>query len=52
MAFKLIQAAQALMARRERPPPGRLAGAGAVFQAGKLVERPDKSHQPEAAQRV
>jgi hypothetical protein len=39
MAFKLIQATQALMACRERPHLVALVGVGAVVQADKLVER-------------
>ena len=49
MAFKLMQAAQ----DRWRAVNGRhlvaLVRAGATFEGGKLVERPDDHHQPDAA---
>ncbi|MGH3826957.1 MAG: IS256 family transposase [Pseudonocardiaceae bacterium] len=49
MAFKLIEAAQARWRAVNAPHLVALVRAGAVFEAGKLVERPDEAHQPEAA---
>ena len=48
MAFKLIQAAQQRWRAVNAPHLVALVRAGATFQAGKLVERPD-DHQSEAA---
>jgi transposase-like protein len=48
MAFKLIQAAQDRWRAVNAPHLVALVRAGATFQAGKLVERPD-DHQSEAA---
>jgi transposase-like protein len=49
MAFKLIEAAQARWRAVNAPHLVALVRAGATFNAGKLVERPDEHHQPEAA---
>ena len=49
MAFKLIQAAQDRWRAVNAPHLVALVGAGAVFKAGKLVERPDEHSQAEAA---
>src|ERR687895_323336 len=49
MAFKLIEAAQARWRAVNAPHLVALVRAGAVFEAGKLVERPDEQPQPEAA---
>lgn len=49
MAFKLIEAAQARWRAVNAPHLVALVRAGAVFEAGKLVERPTEDHQPEAA---
>ena len=49
MAFKLIQAAQDRWRAVNGPHLVALVRAGARFEDGKLVERPDDHHQPEAA---
>ncbi|OLM29021.1 Mobile element protein [Pseudonocardia sp. Ae717_Ps2] len=49
MAFKLIEAAQDRWRAVNGPHLVALVRAGAVFEAGRLVERPDDHHQPEAA---
>ena len=49
MAFKLIQAAQDRWRAVNAPHLVALARAGATFEGGKLVERPDDHSQPEAA---
>ncbi|ALE71953.1 transposase (plasmid) [Pseudonocardia sp. EC080625-04] len=49
MAFKLIEAAQDRWRAVNAPHLVALVRAGAVFQAGKLVERPDDHTQPKAA---
>jgi hypothetical protein len=49
MAFKLIEAAQDRWRAVNAPHLVALVRAGAVFVDGKLVERPDETHQPEAA---
>jgi hypothetical protein len=49
MAFKLIQAAQDRWRAVNAPHLVALVRAGAVFEAGKLVERPDDHPQPAAA---
>lgn len=49
MAFKLIEAAQARWRTVNAPHLVALVRAGALFEAGKLVERPTEDHQPEAA---
>jgi hypothetical protein len=49
MAFKLIEAAQDRWRAVNAPHLVALVRAGAVFEAGKLVERPDEHPQPEAA---
>jgi Transposase and inactivated derivatives len=49
MAFKLIEAAQARWRAVNAPHLVTLVRAGAVFEGGKLVERPAEHHQPEAA---
>ena len=49
MAFKLIEAAQARWRAVNAPHLVALVRAGATFEAGKLVERPDDHAQPEAA---
>jgi hypothetical protein len=48
MAFKLIEAAQARGRAVNAPHLVALVRAGARFEAGKLVERPDEHPQPEA----
>ena len=49
MAFKLIEAAQARWRAVNAPHLVALVRAGARFEAGKLIERPDEHPQPEAA---
>jgi transposase-like protein len=49
MAFKLIEAAQDRWRAVNGPHLVVLVRAGARFEGGKLVERPDNHHQPEAA---
>ena len=49
MAFKLIEAAQDRWRAVNAPHLVALVRAGAVFESGKLVERPDEQPQPEAA---
>jgi transposase-like protein len=49
MAFKLIEAAQARWRAVNAPHLVALVRAGATFEAGKLVERPDEHTHPEAA---
>jgi transposase-like protein len=49
MAFKLIEAAQDRWRAVNAPHLVALVRAGATFVNGKLVERPDDHHQPEAA---
>jgi transposase-like protein len=49
MAFKLIEAAQDRWRAVNAPHLVALVRAGALFEAGKLVERPDEHPQPEAA---
>jgi transposase-like protein len=49
MAFKLIEAAQDRWRAVNGPHLVALVRAGATFVNGKLVERPDDRHQPEAA---
>jgi len=49
MAFKLIEAAQDRWRAVNGPHLVALVRAGATFEDGKLVERPDDHHQPEAA---
>ena len=49
MAFKLIEAAQARWRAVNAPHLVALVRAGAAFQDGKLIERPDEQPQPEAA---
>jgi len=49
MAFKLIQAAQDRWRAVNGPHLVALVRAGARFVNGKLVERPDDNHQPQAA---
>ena len=49
MAFKLIQAAQARWRAVNAPHLVALVRAGAVFKAGRLVERPEKHPNPIAA---
>ncbi len=49
MAFKLIEAAQDRWRAVNAPHLVALVRAGATFEAGKLVERPDEHPQPEAA---
>jgi transposase-like protein len=49
MAFKLLQAAQDRWRAVNAPHLVALVRAGATFTNGKLVERPDDHHQPEAA---
>jgi transposase-like protein len=49
MAFKLIEAAQDRWRAVNAPHLVALVRAGARFEAGKLVERPDEHPQPEAA---
>jgi hypothetical protein len=49
MAFKLIEAAQDRWRAVNGPHLAALIRAGATFVDGKLVERADDHHQPEAA---
>jgi transposase-like protein len=49
MAFKLIEAAQHRWRALNAPHLVALVRAGAAFEAGKLVERPDEHPRPEAA---
>jgi hypothetical protein len=49
MAFKLIEAAQDRWRAVNGPHLVAPVRAGATFVNGKLVERPDDRHQPEAA---
>jgi transposase-like protein len=49
MAFKLLEAAQNRWRALNAPHLVALVRAGATFEAGKLVERPDEHHEPEAA---
>ena len=49
MAFKLIEAAQDRWRAVNGPHLVALVRAGATFESGKLVERPDETSQPEAA---
>ncbi len=49
MAFKLIEAAQARWRAVNAPHLVALVRAGAVFEGGKLVERPADTAPPEAA---
>jgi transposase-like protein len=49
MAFKLIEAAQDRWRALNAPHLVALVRAGAVFEAGKLVERPNEHPRPEAA---
>jgi transposase-like protein len=49
MAFKLIEAAQDRWRCLNAPHLVALVRAGAQFANGKLIERPDDNHQPEAA---
>jgi transposase-like protein len=49
MAFKLIEAAQDRWRAVNAPHLVALVRAGATFEAGKLIERPDEHPQPEAA---
>jgi transposase-like protein len=49
MAFKLIEAAQDRWRAVNAPHLVALVRAGATFEAGKLVERPDEQPQPDAA---
>jgi hypothetical protein len=49
MAFKLIEAAQDRWRAVNAPHLVALVRAGGTFEGGKLVERPDDHHQPEAA---
>ena len=49
MAFKLIEAAQDRWRAVNAPHLVALVRAGATFEAGKLVERPDEHRQPDAA---
>lgn len=49
MAFKLIEAAQDRWRAVNAPHLVALVRAGATFVNGKLVERPDEHHEPEAA---
>lgn len=49
MAFKLIQAAQDRWRAVNAPHLVALVRAGATFEAGKLVERPNQQPQPKAA---
>ena len=48
MAFKLIEAAQDRWRAVNSPNLVALVRAGATFEGGKLVERPDDTPQPEA----
>lgn len=49
MAFKLIEAAQDRWRAVNAPHLVAIVRAGAVFENGKLVERPENHTQPEAA---
>ena len=49
MAFKLVEVAQARWRAVNAPHLVALVRAGAVFQAGKLVERPEPHAKPTAA---
>jgi hypothetical protein len=49
MAFKLIEAVQDRWRAVNGPHLVALVRTGATFVNGKLVERPDEHHQPEAA---
>jgi len=49
LAFRLIEAAQTRWRAVNAPQPGALVRAGAHFEAGKLVERPDGDPAEEAA---
>ena len=49
MAFKLIESAQDRWRAVNAPHLVALVRAGATFEAGKLVERPDETSQPAAA---
>lgn len=49
MAFKLIEAAQDRWRAVNAPDLIALVRAGATSAAGKLVERADDNHQPDAA---
>ena len=49
MAFKLIESAQTRWRCVNAPHLVALVRAGATFESGKLVERPDGASQPEAA---
>jgi len=49
MAFQLIQAAQGRWRAVNAPHLVALVRAGATFEGGKLVERPDETLQSEAA---
>ena len=52
MAFKLIEAAQDRWRAVNGPYLVALVRAAATFEGGKLVERPDDHHQPEAVQEI
>jgi hypothetical protein len=52
MAFKLIEAAQDRRRAVNAPHLVALVHAGATFESGKLVERPDDHAQPEAATKL
>jgi hypothetical protein len=52
MAFKLLQAAEGRWRAVNGPHLVALVRAGARFQAGKLLERPDQTPDKEAAQDV
>jgi hypothetical protein len=49
MAFKLIEAAQDRWRAVNAPHLVALVRAGALFEDGKLIERPDEHLQPKAA---
>jgi hypothetical protein len=49
MAFKLIEAAQDRWRAVNAPHLVALVRAGALFEGGKLVKRPEEKPQPEAA---
>jgi hypothetical protein len=49
MAFKLIEAAQDRWRAVNAPHLVALVRAGATFEGGKLVERPEEHHQQQAA---
>lgn len=49
MAFKLIEAAQHRWRAVNAPHLVALVRAGAVFESGKLAERPENHAEPEAA---